>query len=64
MPSRRDLIIAASVDATPARGREAMLVLTARETEAFVKAILNPPEPGPVLRKAARQFQASPRTRR
>lgn len=33
------------------------LVLTARETEAFVNSILHPPEPGPVLRKAARQYK-------
>ena len=35
----------------------AMLILTARETEAFVSALLNAPEPGPVLRKAARQYR-------
>jgi uncharacterized protein (DUF1778 family) len=36
----------------------AMLILTARETEAFVSRILNPPQPGPVLRKAVRQYKA------
>jgi uncharacterized protein (DUF1778 family) len=35
----------------------AMLILTARETETFVSSILNPPDPGPVLRKAARQYK-------
>jgi len=35
----------------------AMLVLTARETEAFADAILNPPDPGPILRRAARQYR-------
>jgi uncharacterized protein (DUF1778 family) len=35
----------------------AMLILTARETEAFVSSILNPPKPGLVLRKAARQYK-------
>ncbi len=35
----------------------AMLILTARETEAFVNALLNPPEPGSVLRKAVRQYR-------
>ena len=35
----------------------AMLVLTARETEAFVDAILNPAGPGPVLRRAAREYR-------
>lgn len=34
-----------------------MLVLGVRETEAFVEAILNPPEPGPTLRKAARHYR-------
>jgi uncharacterized protein (DUF1778 family) len=36
----------------------AMMILTARETEAFVNAILNPPEPGPVLRAAARAYKS------
>src|SRR5437016_6993339 len=36
----------------------AMLMLTARETEAFVTAILKPAKPGVVLRKAARQYAA------
>jgi uncharacterized protein (DUF1778 family) len=35
----------------------AVLILTARETEAFVDAILNPREPGPVLRKAVREYR-------
>jgi hypothetical protein len=35
-----------------------MLILTARETEAFAKAILSPLGPGPVLRKAAREYRA------
>jgi hypothetical protein len=34
-----------------------MLVLTARETEAFADAILNPAGPGPVLRRAAREYR-------
>jgi uncharacterized protein (DUF1778 family) len=37
--------------------KRAILVLTARESEAFAEAILNPPEPGPVLRKAAREYR-------
>jgi uncharacterized protein (DUF1778 family) len=37
--------------------KRAMLILTARETEAFADAILNPPEPGPVLRQAARAYR-------
>jgi uncharacterized protein (DUF1778 family) len=36
--------------------KRAMLVLTAREAEVFVNAILNPPGPGPVLRKAAQEY--------
>src|SRR3954470_20749135 len=35
----------------------AMLVLTARETEAFADAILNPAGPGPVLRRAVREYR-------
>jgi uncharacterized protein (DUF1778 family) len=35
----------------------ALLILTVRETQAFVNAILNPAEPGRVLRKAARQYK-------
>jgi uncharacterized protein (DUF1778 family) len=37
--------------------RRAMLILTARESEAFAKAILSPAEPGPALRKAAREYR-------
>jgi uncharacterized protein (DUF1778 family) len=35
----------------------AILILSARETEAFVDAVLKPAEPGPVLRAAARQYK-------
>jgi uncharacterized protein (DUF1778 family) len=35
----------------------AMLILSARETEAFVDAIFNPAEPGAVLRAAARRYR-------
>src|SRR5436309_9408713 len=34
-----------------------MLILSARETETFVDAILNPREPGSVLRAAARHYR-------
>jgi uncharacterized protein (DUF1778 family) len=37
--------------------KRAMLILTARETEAFANALLNPPSPGPVLRQAAREYK-------
>src|SRR6266853_303236 len=35
--------------------KRAMLILTARETEAFADAILNPAGPGSALRRAARE---------
>src|ERR1017187_10236353 len=35
----------------------AILLLSARDTEAFVNAILNPLEPAPVLRAAARGYK-------
>jgi uncharacterized protein (DUF1778 family) len=38
-------------------GRRATLVLTARQTEAFVDALLKPAGPGPVLRRAARDYR-------
>jgi uncharacterized protein (DUF1778 family) len=38
--------------------RHAILALAARETEAFVDVILKPPAPGPVLRRAAREYRA------
>lgn len=37
----------------------AMLILSARETEVFVDAMLNPAEPGSVLRAAARHYKNS-----
>jgi uncharacterized protein (DUF1778 family) len=37
--------------------KRAMLILTARETEAFANAIVKPPSPGPVLREAARKYR-------
>ncbi len=37
----------------------AMVILSARETEAFVEALLNPREPGPTLRAAAQAYKAS-----
>lgn len=36
-----------------------MLILSARQTEAFVDAVLSPAEPGPVLRAAARHYKKS-----
>src|ERR1700692_1586128 len=37
--------------------QRAMLILSARETESFVDAILRPAEPGWVLRAAARRYK-------
>jgi uncharacterized protein (DUF1778 family) len=37
--------------------RRGVLILTARESQAFAEAILNPAEPGPRLRKAAREYR-------
>ena len=37
--------------------KRSMLILTARESEAFANAILSPPNPGAVLRKAAREYR-------
>lgn len=39
----------------------AILILSARETETFVDAILNPAEPGRVLRAAARHYKRTVR---
>jgi uncharacterized protein (DUF1778 family) len=36
-----------------------MLILSVRETEAFVDAILRPAGPGPVLRAAARHYKTT-----
>jgi uncharacterized protein (DUF1778 family) len=35
----------------------AMLILSARETETFVKAILKPAAPGSILRRAAKHYK-------
>src|SRR5215469_965766 len=37
----------------------AMLILSARETESFVDAVLNPADPGPTLSAAARRYKKS-----
>jgi uncharacterized protein (DUF1778 family) len=38
-------------------------VLTREDTEVFMNAILNPPEPGPVLKAAAKWFKEQTRVR-
>lgn len=43
--------------------KRAMLILTARETETFANALLNPPGPGSVLRRAAREYRKNSATR-
>ena len=50
-----------SAEATARRTIEkrSMLALTARESEAFAEAILRPPAPGSVLRRAARKYRAT-----
>jgi uncharacterized protein (DUF1778 family) len=35
----------------------AMVILTAREREAFVDVLMNPPQPGSVLRAAIKQYK-------
>src|SRR5438105_12570635 len=39
--------------------QRAILILSARQTEAFVDAVLNPSKPGRVLRAAARHYKNS-----
>jgi uncharacterized protein (DUF1778 family) len=41
-----------------------LLIMNARESEAFVNVIFNPPEPGSVLRKAAQQYKDITRANR
>lgn len=43
--------------------KHGMLVLTSRDTKAFADAILRPAEPGPVLRKAAREYRGKTASR-
>jgi uncharacterized protein (DUF1778 family) len=47
----------ARVAAESAIEKRALLILTARETESFAKAMLRPRNPGPALRKAAREYR-------
>jgi uncharacterized protein (DUF1778 family) len=52
-----DFVHSAEAAAERTIQERALLILTVRETQAFVNAILNPAEPGRVLRKAARQYK-------
>ncbi len=47
----------AEASARRAIQERSLLTLSARETERFVNAILNPPEPGPGLRAAAQHYK-------
>ena len=51
------VLYSAKAAAERAIERHGMLILTARETEAFADAILSPAEPGSVLRRAARDHR-------
>lgn len=48
----------AQIAAERAIQQRAMLVLTLHESEAFANALLHPADPGPVLRRAAREYHA------
>ena len=50
------VIHSAEAAAEVAIERRGILILTARETQAFADAILKPAQPGPRLRKSAREF--------
>jgi len=58
--SMTDFVIQ-SAQAAAARTIEerSVLVLSARDSLAFAEAILNPPDPGPGLRRAAREYLES-----
>jgi len=56
--SMTDFVIhSAQVAAEQAIEKRDILVLSARDAKIFVDAILNPPEPGPVMRKAFREYR-------
>jgi uncharacterized protein (DUF1778 family) len=56
--SMTDFVIhSAKVAAEQAIEKRTILVLSVRDAEMFVDAILNPPEPGPVMRKAFREYR-------
>jgi len=51
------IVQAASDTATRVVEQHHVISLTAQEQESFVKALLNPPKPGPRLRAAARRYR-------
>lgn len=53
-----DFVLNNANAATEQKARErAILILSAGETEALVHALLEPPEPGPVLLAAAQRYK-------
>src|ERR1700681_749274 len=53
-----DFVLHSAEDAAERTIQErAILIASARETEMFVNALLNPPEPGSVLRGAAQHYK-------
>ncbi len=59
-----EFVVRASEDAaTKALERAGVIVLSQRDSAAFVEAVLNPPEPGPELRAAAARYRARRRAR-
>ncbi len=56
--SMTDFVLQSAHDAAEQSIRKhTALVLSARESESFVAALLNPRQPGSVLRKAARDYR-------
>ncbi|MCA9414224.1 MAG: DUF1778 domain-containing protein [Candidatus Omnitrophica bacterium] len=56
--SLSDFVVQAASDAAKKVVEEQQIIkLTKEEQEGFVKALLNPPKPGPRLRAAARRYQ-------
>ncbi|MCA9425379.1 MAG: DUF1778 domain-containing protein [Candidatus Omnitrophica bacterium] len=56
--SLSDFVVQAASDAAKKVVEEQQIIkLTKEEQEGFVKALLNPPKPGPRLRAAARRYR-------
>lgn len=55
-----DFVVSTAEEAAARTVREhEIMTLSARDSEAFIAALLNPPEPGPRLRKAAQRYRAA-----
>ncbi len=53
-----DFVVATAEEAALRTVREhEIMTLSGRDSEAFVAALLDPPEPGPRLRRAAREYR-------